>query len=437
MTTPTSRTDLTRQFYEMLLESQYWPQDQLVDFQRSQLEQLLRHARKNVPFYENRLDPVFRPNGSIDLDRWRDIPILKRQDMIEHREAMLARELPKGHEGTHDSSTSGSTGQPITVRSSAVADMALKAAIYRTHRWHELDWSRSMLAWRGVSDVSRLPHGYSAGKWGPDWDSSAAGELIYVFRNEQPRDVIEFMRRQEIAYLASRPQQAQALALDAVRLGAELPLSGILTFGTGIGAAEREDCRAAFGAEMWANYSSKEVGLIAHQCPHGQLHAISEIGLIEIIDDAGRPALPGEMGRVIVTSIFNAAQPIIRYDQGDLALAGSVCTCGRTLPTVGRIVGRQTHLFRFPDGRTVAPNIHDRYREVLGAQYWQIAQIGPTAFEVRYVPFPGQAADQPAFAKIVSDHLLRDDLTITFSPRDELAREGSKFIQYVYEVETQ
>ena len=42
--------DLMHQFYDMLLESQYWPAQQLVDYQRSQLEQLLRHARANVPF---------------------------------------------------------------------------------------------------------------------------------------------------------------------------------------------------------------------------------------------------------------------------------------------------------------------------------------------------------------------------------------------------
>ena len=36
--------DLQRQFFEMLTESQYWPPATLVDYQRSQLAQLLRHG---------------------------------------------------------------------------------------------------------------------------------------------------------------------------------------------------------------------------------------------------------------------------------------------------------------------------------------------------------------------------------------------------------
>ena len=62
--------------YEMLMESQYWPPEQMLEFQRSQLAQLLRHARATVPFYKTRLDPVFKNNGAIDWDRWNEIPIV-------------------------------------------------------------------------------------------------------------------------------------------------------------------------------------------------------------------------------------------------------------------------------------------------------------------------------------------------------------------------
>ena len=75
---------LQRQFYEMLMESQWWSADELRNYQRSQLSQLLRHAKKNVPFYEHRLDAVVKPNGDIDWDRWGEIPIVRRQDLAKH-----------------------------------------------------------------------------------------------------------------------------------------------------------------------------------------------------------------------------------------------------------------------------------------------------------------------------------------------------------------
>ena len=77
--------DLQREHFEMLMESQYWPADRLLDYQRTQLEHLVRHAKANVPFYENRLDRLFSPFGTIDWDQWTRLPILTRQDLGDHR----------------------------------------------------------------------------------------------------------------------------------------------------------------------------------------------------------------------------------------------------------------------------------------------------------------------------------------------------------------
>lgn len=102
-----TESGLQRQFFQMLMESQFWSPKALENYQRSQLAQLLRHARKNVPFYEHRLDAVLEPNGDIDWDRWHEIPIVRRRDMIDHRTAMQARELPPGHGPTGSIETSG------------------------------------------------------------------------------------------------------------------------------------------------------------------------------------------------------------------------------------------------------------------------------------------------------------------------------------------
>src|SRR6187549_1967728 len=101
--------ELQRAFYDMVMESQFWSPSQLEAYQRTQLEQLLRHARTNAPFYETRLDPVFRADASIDWSRWRQLPTVKRSDMIAHREPMQARAMPAGHGRTGVLSTSGST----------------------------------------------------------------------------------------------------------------------------------------------------------------------------------------------------------------------------------------------------------------------------------------------------------------------------------------
>ncbi len=63
-----------------------------------------------------RLDAVLSADGDIDWTAGRRLPIVKRADMIEHRDAMLARFVPKGHgAGRHLSRASGSTGLPLQV----------------------------------------------------------------------------------------------------------------------------------------------------------------------------------------------------------------------------------------------------------------------------------------------------------------------------------
>ena len=76
-----STPSLRQRIYEMLMESQFWPPAKMLEFQRSQLAQLLRHAKATVPFYKTRLDPLFEKNDDINWDRWHEIPIVTRADL--------------------------------------------------------------------------------------------------------------------------------------------------------------------------------------------------------------------------------------------------------------------------------------------------------------------------------------------------------------------
>ena len=111
------------------------------------------------------------------------------------------------------------------------------------------------------------------------------------------------------------------------------------------------------GARVAAIYSCQEIGTIACECaavPH--YHVAAENALVEILDENGHEVAPGELGRVAVTGLYNYAMPFIRYDLGDLALAGEAsCRCGRALPIITRIEGRTRSAFVFRDGARIWP----------------------------------------------------------------------------------
>ncbi len=428
---------LEQRFYEMLMDSQFWPHDQLVTYQRSQLTQLLNHAKSKVPFYETRLNAVFKRNGEIDWERWQEIPILKRQDMLDHRETMHASELPPGHGDTKDYWSSGTTGVPVTIRHNGLAFVASRAAMFRANRWHHVDWSKNSCdCSKGEPTFAPWPDGQLGGYWGPAWDEKTTGRVWHINRQATPEQLCQFLSAKGIAYLGTRPKTAQSAAIEALRLNLPVKLDAIFCHGTGISEDEIENCRRAFGAKMIGLYSSTECQKIAHPCPdNGKYHINAEIAFVEIIDDSGHACRAGDQGRVIVTPFLNTAQPLIRFDQGDTAIAGELCSCGRSLPVIDRIIGRTTHLFRMPDGRRLSLSVPPELKWHLGADTWQLAQVGPLAFEVRYVE---RYEVHPGTEKLVVQN-MRDQLSHAISVRfvklDALPLTASgKFIENICEL---
>ncbi len=432
-----SAMTLQQQFYELLMESQYWAPDVLISYQRKQLAQLLRHARSYVPFYATRLDAVFTATGEIDWERWREIPVLTRTDLIEHRASMLSTAQPAGHGAWYEATTTGSTGVPVTTTHNGLANLANRAAMFRHYRRHGIDWSRTLAAWYGDDPAdATYPDGSIMGAWGPSWEPSASsGRFVRLNRFATAAEALDFYHRHDAHYFTGRGKTAQALALEARRIRSAHKFEAILGFATAILPDEQEDCSAVFGARMIGMYSSKEGHGMAHQCPSGpHLHINEEVALVEVLDDRGQPTPQGQIGRVVVTPLLSTAQPLIRYEQGDLAIPGVPCSCGRTLRVIERVVGRTMHLFRFPDGTTVAPIIPDNARTLVRAKYWQIAQVGPLEIEVRYVPEqPGYRGDNQALADVVRSrtHPSAEVRVLEYQSLERV--DGGKFIEYINE----
>ena len=76
---------------------------------------------------------------------------------------------------------------------------------------------------------------------------------------------------------------------------------------------------------------------------------------LEILDDAGGPVPDGEVGEVVATTLGVEAMPLIRYRTGDCAaLHREACSCGRTSPRLGPIIGRKNQKLKVK-GTSVFP----------------------------------------------------------------------------------
>ena len=77
-----------------------------------------------------------------------------------------------------------------------------------------------------------------------------------------------------------------------------------------------------FSTVVLSRYSSEEIGIMAHQTINSpELFVINHASYhVEILNfNNDEPAPFGELGRIVVTDLFNYSMPIIRYDTGDAA----------------------------------------------------------------------------------------------------------------------
>src|SRR5262249_47435456 len=104
---------------------------------------------------------------------------------------------------------------------------------------------------------------------------------------------------------------------------------------------------------VFNRYGCREVSVIASECDrHTGMHVNADCLLVEIVDDAGKPA---DAGRIIVTDLLNRSMPLIRYEIGDVGTwAQGGCPCGRSLPRLAAVEGRTTDFLVLSDGRRIS-----------------------------------------------------------------------------------
>lgn len=423
-----------RDFYELLDESQWWPAEKMATWQRQQLNFLLNHARATTPYYKFRLNAVFRADGTINWDRWHKIPIVKRSDVLEHFDAIRSTSPPAAHGPYYEYQSSGSTGHPVKGLTTEWLIQTGAACFWRAEQWAGLDWSQTLLSTTQASPT--LPIGAIVGPWGPPWlESSQRGRRIYSPYSTHFPDRLTLIEEFGAVYHATTAPSAERLAEVARAMGAHVHLDSMLVRGGSVSDLLRADLRETFGAEVVEFYSSKESGAIAQRCPDGHgYHVNAECMLFEVVDADGLPVAPGQAGRAVITPFASTAFPLIRYDQGDIVVAGEPCDCGRGLPVIESISGREAGYFRHPDGHKLDRELTQECRELIGAGQLQVAQVGRTAFEVRYARRDwGVARDEAKFLEKFRE-IFFPEATVKLVEFDEVPLSASgKFLASVLE----
>jgi len=119
--------------------------------------------------------------------------------------------------------------------------------------------------------------------------------------------------------------------------------------------ALRQTIAQVFNCQIYDKYGSRETNVVSHESPkHEEMCIQAENVVVEIVRADGSACKPGEVGRVVLTTLNNFSMPLIRYQTSDLAcLIPGTCSSGIGLPRMSAVAGRQQDLIVTPKGDSI------------------------------------------------------------------------------------
>ena len=361
-----------------------WSEERLLRYQERRLRRLLADAERRVPLYGE----LFAKAGvrAADFRSLADLPrfpVVEKDDVRDRfPEGCLARGTDLRR--CRIQQTSGSSGRCMEIALSLRCDDARNIFSQRIYGWGGFRWHNRV----AYLFPYRLPFE----------NNLAIYRNVWIDARQDPDRVLDRLEEVRPVVLAATPSDILDL-LAGMRPDRDLRRIGVETIclhSEPLSRDEREHVESVFGCAVRTNYYCNEVWAIGAECEHGRMHQFMDNAVLELVDDLGRPVPDGTPGHVIVTGLNNFVQPFIRYRLGDLVVrrAERGCPCGRSLPILERLEGRDDDVFEHPDGRRIQPSritvaVKSPCFDFPGLQVfrdYQIVQEAPDLVTVRVVP---------------------------------------------------
>jgi phenylacetate-CoA ligase len=336
-----------------LLAQDRWSRDQLLDYQRGRLRELVAHAVQRSSYYSKALgaDAPSRPLESL--------PVLTKRVLMDHfdglvtddrlRRAEVEAFLAEADAGAaylgdyRIFSSSGSSGVPgIFVFSHEELARWVAQALASLARVGVTPETRLVAI--GAPSALHITRQLFASMTRPD-----VPRLSVLSPLEKIVSELNGFRPEALLSYAS---VVGALAEEQLQGRLEIAPRVVITTSEVLTDDAVQRIEQAWGVRPYNAYASTEApGPTAVSSPEDSALEVWESSVIlEVVDDEYRPMSPGEPGtRVLLTNLVNRAQPLIRYELSDsVVLADGPNPAGRPWLRLARVDGRSDDILALP-----------------------------------------------------------------------------------------
>lgn len=307
-----------------LHQSDTWSKEKLEAYQFEQLKKILNLAFYNSPFYKQFWDKHnFHPDSITSLNELHKIPTLDKNTLLTNvSDIQTTLKFKKAVTAT----TSGSTGNSLRFIRDEEADSFNRAVILRGYSWYAVNpWEFSGYFW-----------GFNFKPW-ERFKTRVLDKLQNRYRifSYNEKTFKKFVKRiKNATYLSGYASMLYDTAKLINKQQLEKPRHLKLVVGTSEKILEvyQEEAKKAFGHKIISEYGATESGIIAFECPEGNMHITMEGVIVEEVNH-----------EIVVTNLVMQSFPIIRYRLGDyikLAPGEFKCNCGRNHRVLEEVTGR-------------------------------------------------------------------------------------------------
>ena len=367
------------------------------------------------------------PGGFAEFAR---LPRMDKQDAAANHAELLWRGVPGG---AFKYNTGGSSGQPLIFHFGRARQASDAAGRMRARRWWGVEPGQpEVYLWGAPVELNKT-----------DWVKTVRDRLI----NQLVLNAFAMSPARMDAYLDAmetfRPRCVYGYASSVALLAAHAHARGrrprlpglkvVCTTGEPLYPHQRALIQEVFGAPVANEFGSRDIGFTAHETPEGQVLLLSESIVLEVLDAAGQPVAPGELGEAVMTGLCSEAQPFLRYRTGDMVrLSQAADRAGRGLHVIEEVVGRSTDFLVRADG-TIMHALAGIYvlRATEGVAEFKLVQHNTRDLEVLVVP---DARWNPAHVHHIDSGLrqrLGDEVRVTVRVVESIPPEASGKHRYV------
>lgn len=319
----------------------------------SEFEAYVEKQKNDIIAYHLEHNSFYKTFGkSIDRNNWSSVPIITKR----HLQQPIEQRLSDGFttKNVYLNRTSGSSGDPFIFAKDKWCHSMTWAQIINRFAWYGIDFNTSKQARFYGIPLDKKSYYKERLK---DWLSNRFRFSVFDLSDAAFEHVLDKFKTTRFDYIngytSTIVQFAKYLKHQNINLKSVCPtLKACVVTSEMLFDDDKILLETQFGIPIINEYGASELDLIAFQNVNDLWQVNSETLYVEILDENDIVLPYGEEGRIVITSLYNKANPFIRYDIGDIGILSKASTI--KTPILQKLIGRTNDIVVLPTGKKAA-----------------------------------------------------------------------------------